>query len=90
MRATHYLKFVADVRRYRPLAIIALSALVVAPAFPQVISQELSTTEFLGRFAEAMAAISVLVWAVSSLVIRYAMQHVRAELGPMSARDAND
>ena len=37
-----------------------------------------------------MAAISVLVWAVSSLVIRYAMQHVRAELGPMSARDAND
>ncbi len=80
MRSHQYNAFIADLYRYRPLIVVVLSVIVILPSLNEMFGQGLSVLIVLFRFAEAMFAISILVWLVSSVLLRYARIQARTEI----------
>ena len=69
--------FVGEVLRYRPLATVVLAVAVVLPSLWELATGNLSAVTLLARLALALAVCSVLVWALTGIVLRYARMHLR-------------
>ena len=78
MKRRNYSGFIADVYRYRPLAVVVLSLVVTLPALNEMFSQGLSALVVLLRLAEAFLFNSIVVWMVSAVLLRYARAQARA------------
>lgn len=80
MNRPEYLRFVADVRRLRPLVSVVVTVLVMVPSFIEMGTQALSALTVLERLAASLALVGGLVWLISGLVIHYARTQFRNSL----------
>jgi amino acid permease len=80
MKQREYYRFAADVRRLRPLASVIVTVLVMTPSFVEMGTESLSALSVLERLAASLALVSVFVWLVSGLVLRYARTQLRNSL----------
>jgi len=78
MRRRDYVALVCDLRRYRPVAVIGLSVVVLLPSLDAMVSQDLSPLTVLVRLVEALVVTGLLVWALSAVVLHYARVQVRS------------
>lgn len=78
MRHQDYYSFIADIHRFRPLAVIVLAIAVIAPSLVEMATEGLSALVVLLRFVEAMAFAGALVWMVSAVLLRYARTQARS------------
>ena len=69
--------FVLDVQRFRPVASVVLAAALMVPSLLEVANGNLSAITLLVRLALALAVCTVLVWAATGLVLRYARMHAQ-------------
>jgi hypothetical protein len=69
--------FVLDIQRLRPVASVVLAVVVMVPSLWEVASGNLSAITLLVRLALALAVCTVLVWAATGLVLRYARMHAQ-------------
>lgn len=79
MKRHDYYAFMADVRRFRSLVIVVLSTLVVIPSIFDMLTQGMSVLVVLFRYLVALVVIGLLVWIVSTILIRYATIQAHAE-----------
>jgi hypothetical protein len=82
MKRRDYVALMADIRRYRPVAVIVLSVLMLLPSFDEMVSQDLSPLAVLVRLVEALVVTGLLVWALSGVVLHYARVQVRSAMTP--------
>jgi hypothetical protein len=73
-----YHALLMDIRRLRPLIVIVLSVMVLAPSLEQMLTQGLSPLTVLARFAGSLAIVGALVWGVSAVVLHYARIQVES------------
>jgi hypothetical protein len=69
--------FIGEVLRYRPVATVVLAVALVLPSLWELATGNLSAVTLLVRLALALAFCSVLVWALTGIVLRYARMHAR-------------
>jgi hypothetical protein len=69
--------FVLDVQRFRPVASVVLAVAFMVPSLWEVASGNLSAITLLVRLALALAVCTVLVWAATGLILRYARMHAQ-------------
>jgi hypothetical protein len=67
-----------DVRRLRPVIVIVLTVVVLAPSLDEMLTQGLSPLTVLARFAGSLAVVGGLVWGVSAVVLHYARIQVES------------
>lgn len=79
MKRRDYYSFMADIQRFRPLAVIVLSTVVIVPSLAEMLTQGMSVLVVLLRYLIALVVMTILVWSVSSLLLRYARIQERAE-----------
>jgi hypothetical protein len=73
-----YHALATDVRRLRPIVVIALTVVVLLPTFEEMVVQGLSPLAVLARLAVSLAVVGALVWGVSALVLHYARIQVQS------------
>jgi hypothetical protein len=78
VKGRDYHALMVDVRRLRPLIVIALTVVVLAPSLDEMLTQGLSPLVVLARLAESLAVIGGLVWGVSAVVLHYARIQVQS------------
>jgi hypothetical protein len=69
--------FIGEVQRYRPLAAVGLAVALVLPSLWELATGNLSVVTLLARLALALGVCTVLVWAVTGVLLRYARLHAR-------------
>jgi len=79
MKRRDYSALVADIRRFRPLVVVALAAIALLPSFVEMATQNLPALTVLVRLAESLALIGVLVWGASAVVLHYARIQVESQ-----------
>ena len=89
MKSKNYNAFIADIYRYRPLLVVVLSILVMLPTLDELVSQDLSLLIVLFRLAETIFVDSVVVWLVSSVLVRYARTQARAQITEVREGELN-
>jgi hypothetical protein len=77
MNRRDHRSFVLDVQRFRPIASVVLAVTLMVPSLWEVASGNLSAVTLLVRLALALAVCTVLVWAATGLVLRYARLHAQ-------------
>jgi hypothetical protein len=80
VKRREYRALATDVRRLRPLLVIALTVVVLLPSLDEMVIQGLSPLTVLARLAVSLAVVGALVWAVSALVLHYA--RIQMKSGP--------
>jgi hypothetical protein len=78
MKRREYHALITDVRRLRPVLVLALTVAVLLPSLDDMVVGGLSPLTVLARFALSLAVVGALVWAVSALVIHYARIQVKS------------
>jgi hypothetical protein len=73
-----YHALAVDIRRLRPVVVIVLAVIVLLPSIDEMVTQGLSPLVVLARFAESLAVVGALVWAVSAVVLHYARIQVES------------
>lgn len=89
MKSKEYNAFIADIYRYRPLIVVVLSILVMLPTLDEMVTQGLSLLIVLFRLAETMFVDSVVVWLVSSVLLRYARIQARRQIAEVPEGEFN-
>jgi hypothetical protein len=79
MKRRDYSALVADVRRLRPIVVVALAAIALLPSFVEMATQNLAALTVLVRLAESLVLIGVLVWGASAVVLHYARIQVESQ-----------
>ena len=79
MKRRDYYVLMLDIRRIRPLVVIAITIVALLPSFDEMITQGLSPLTVLIRLAEGLAVIGALVWVVSAIVLHYARIQVQSQ-----------
>jgi hypothetical protein len=72
MKRREYHALLVDVRRLRPVIVIVLTVVVLAPSLDEMLTQGLSPLTVLARLAGSLAVIGALVWGVTAVVLHYA------------------
>jgi hypothetical protein len=72
VKRREYHALVVDVRRLRPVIVIVLTVVVLAPTLDEMLTQSLSPLTVLARLAGSLAVIGALVWGVTAAVLHYA------------------
>jgi hypothetical protein len=78
MKRREYHALITDVRRLRPILVIALTMVVLLPSLDDMVVGGLSPLTVLARLALSLAVVGALVWAVSALVLHYARIQVKS------------
>jgi hypothetical protein len=78
MKRREYHALITDVRRLRPVLVLALTVAVLLPSLDDMVVGGLSPLTVLARLALSLAVVGALVWAVSALVIHYARIQVKS------------
>jgi hypothetical protein len=78
LKRRDYRALVADVRRARPLVVVALAAVALLPSLVEMATQNLPALTVLARLAESLALIGILVWGASAVVLHYARIQVES------------
>lgn len=79
MKRRDYYAFIADIYRFRPLAVIISSVLVTLPSIIEMATQGLSILDVLTRLVISILFMGALVWLVTGLLVRYARIQAQAE-----------
>jgi hypothetical protein len=79
LKRRDYGALMADIRRLRPVIVVALVIVVLLPSLDEMATQNLSPLTVLVRLTEGLAFIGTLVWLVSAVVIHYARIQVEAQ-----------
>lgn len=79
MKRRDYYAFIADIYRFRPLAVIVASILVIIPSVVEMVTQGLSAIEVLLRLCISIIVMGILVWLLTGLVLRYAKLQEKVE-----------
>ena len=78
MKRREYHALTTDVRRLRPVLVLALTIVVLLPSLDDMVVGGLSPLTVLARFAVSLAVVGALVWTVSALVLHYARIQVKS------------
>jgi hypothetical protein len=78
MKRREYHALITDVRRLRPVLVLALTVAVLLPSLDDMVVGGLSPLTVLARLALSLAVVGALVWAVSALVLHYARIQVKS------------
>jgi hypothetical protein len=78
MKRREYHALAMDVRRLRPILVLALTVVVMLPSLEEMVVGGLSALTVLARLAVSLAVVGALVWAVSALVLHYARIQVQS------------
>jgi hypothetical protein len=78
VKRREYHALMVDIRRLRPLIVIVLTVVVLAPSVDEMLTQGLSPLTVLARFAGSLAVLGALVWGVSAVVLHYARIQVES------------
>jgi hypothetical protein len=78
MKRREYHALAMDVRRLRPILVLALTVVVMLPSLEDMVVGGLSALTVLARLAVSLAVVGALVWAVSALVLHYARIQVQS------------
>jgi hypothetical protein len=81
VKRREYHALAADVRRFRPVVVIVLTVIVLAPTLDEMATQSVSPLAALARLALSLAVVGALVWAVSAVVLHYARIQVESARG---------
>lgn len=79
MKRRDYYAFIADIYRFRPLAVIVSSVLVTIPSVIEMITQGLSILQVLIRLVISVLFMGALIWMITGLLVRYAKVQAQAE-----------
>jgi ABC-type nickel/cobalt efflux system permease component RcnA len=78
MKRREYHALITDVRRLRPVLVVALTVVVLLPSLDDMVNGGLSPLAVLARLALSLAVVGALVWAVSAVVLHYARIQVKS------------
>ncbi|MDA8080651.1 MAG: hypothetical protein M0Z96_03425 [Actinomycetota bacterium] len=67
-----WVRFRADLQRFRPLVMVSLAVGVSLPSFDAMLTQGLSPIVTLVHFTEAIFTMNILTWCAAKLLTRYA------------------
>jgi hypothetical protein len=78
MKRREYHALTTDVRRLRPVLVLAVTVVVLLPSLDDMVVGSLSPLTVLTRLALSLVVVGALVWAVSALVLHYARIQVKS------------
>lgn len=84
MRRDVYRSFALDVRRFRPVMVVALTLVTLVPSLYEMFTEDLSPLVVLIRLAETFPLMGLMVWLVSGVALRYARIQARSEISAVA------
>ncbi|HUX03519.1 MAG TPA: hypothetical protein VMV53_01235 [Acidimicrobiales bacterium] len=87
MKRDVYRSFALDVRRFRPVMVVALTLVTLVPSLYEMVADDLSPLAVLIRLAETFPLMGLMVWLVSGVALRYARIQARSDVSGVSGSE---